>query len=204
MVTSRKTAEYLRGLLKEDTAVARSEAHPSLPAESVQLLRVLAALVKPEKILEIGTNIGGSAIELLKAAPGARIYTIEADELKAAAAKENFIRFGLNDRAEIYIGRAEDILPYITGSYQLILLDGPKGQYGAFAELLIPLLAPGGVLVCDNVLFRGMVTGDRRVRPRKRTLVKKLDEFLVRLSSDPRLITSVLPIGDGMSISFKH
>ena len=204
MVTSLKTAEYLRGLIMEETAVARSEAQPSLPAESVQLLRVLAALVCPERILEIGTNIGGSGIELLKAAPGARLYTIEADEEKAAAARENFSRFGLNGRAEIYTGFAEDILPYITGSYQLILLDGPKSRYGAFCELLIPLLPPGGVLVCDNVLFRGMVTGDRKVRPRKRTLVRKLDEFLVRLCSDPRLITSVLPIGDGMSISVRR
>ena len=134
---------------------------------------------------------------------GARLYTIECDELKADEAKKNFAAAGLADRVEIYIGKAEEILPYITGSYQLILLDGPKGQYASFASMLIPLLETGGLLICDNVLFRGMVTGDRRIKSRKRTLVKKLDMFLRALSADSSLMTSIVPIGDGISISLK-
>lgn len=138
-----------------------------------------------------------------EAAPEARLYTIEMDELKAQTARRNFAAAGMADRAEIYLGRAEDILPYITGSYQIILLDGPKGQYASFASMLLPVLARGGLLICDNVLFRGMLSGDRRVRPRKRTLVKKLDMFLRDLSADSRLMTSILPIGDGISVSLK-
>lgn len=203
MVTSRRTTQYLRALLNKESAVQRSEEHPSLPPESAQLIRLLARLKQPERILEIGTNIGGSGIELLSAACGARLYTIECDELKADEAKKNFAAAGLADRVEIYLGKAEEILPYITGSYQLILLDGPKGQYAAFTSMLIPLLETGGLLICDNVLFRGMVTGDRRIKSRKRTLVKKLDMFLRALSADSSLMTSIVPIGDGISISLK-
>ena len=137
------------------------------------------------------------------AACGARLYTIECDEHKADEAQKNFTAAGLADRVEIYRGKAEEILPYITGSYQLILLDGPKGQYASFASMLIPLLETGGLLICDNVLFRGMVTGDRRIKSRKRTLVKKLDMFLQTISADSSLMTSIVPIGDGISISLK-
>ena len=203
MVTSRRTTQYLRKLLKEETAVLRSEANPSLPPESVQFLRLLLRLKQPKSILEIGTNLGGSGIELLKAAPYARLYTIESDELKANQAQENFSAAGLADRVEIYRGRAESILPYITGVYQFILLDGPKGQYASFAHMLLPLLEKDGLLICDNVLFRGMVTGDRKIKSRKRTLVKKLDTFLQALNSDPSLMTSIIPIGDGLSVSLK-
>lgn len=203
MVTSRRTTQYLRALLREESFIKRSEEYPSLPPESAQLIRLLARLTQPEKILEIGTNIGGSGIELLSAVPGARLYTIECDEKKADEAQKNFTAAGLADRVEIYKGKAEDILPYITGSYQLILLDGPKGQYASFASMLIPLLETGGLFICDNVLFRGMITGDRRIKNRKRTLVKKLDIFLKTLSADSSLMTSVIPMGDGISISLK-
>ncbi|PWL98284.1 MAG: O-methyltransferase [Selenomonadales bacterium] len=203
MVTSRRTTQYLRELIGQKSKFERSPQEPCLPPESAQLLKLLARILQPERILEIGTNIGSSGIELLKAAPEARLYTIEMDELKAQTARRNFAAAGMADRAEIYLGRAEDILPYITGSYQIILLDGPKGQYASFASMLLPVLARGGLLICDNVLFRGMLSGDRRVRPRKRTLVKKLDMFLRDLSADSRLMTSILPIGDGISVSLK-
>ena len=78
-----------------------------------------------------------------------------------------------------------------------------RGQYEELCTYLLPLLSAGGVLVCDNVLFRGMVTGDKKVTSRKKTLVKKLDAFLHSLYADESLITTVLPIGDGVSISYK-
>lgn len=209
MVTSKRTTEYLRGLLHKNDALeikgitGRDAAFPMLPAESMQLLRLLVAKAQPKKILEVGTNIGASGIIMLKSAPQAKLYTIEMDPDTARQAKENMKQNGVHDRATVYIGMAEEILPYMTGEYDFIFLDGPKGQYSKLCEYLIPLLAVGGTLVCDNVLFRGMVTGDRRPTARKITLSKKLDAFLRQLSSNEKLITSVIPIGDGMSISLK-
>ena len=202
MVTDRRTTQYLRSLTGAGD-FERSEQYPLLPPESAQLMRLIVTLVKPERILEIGTNIGSSGIAMLKAAPNAMLYTVEMDEETADTARQNFIDAGVGDRVHILRGKAEDILPYIKDKYDLIFLDGPKGQYLALSEYLLPMLNSGGVFVCDNVLFRGMVSGKRKVKARKRTLVKKLDMFLKSISGDQNLITSVIPIGDGMSISFK-
>ena len=174
-----------------------------LPAESAGLLTVIVSLLKPKKILEIGTNIGYSGTVMLQAAPDATLFTIEMDEDTANMAKNNFNTAGVGDRVQILRGKAEEILPYIKDEYDLIFLDGPKGQYYYLSTLLLPMLKSGGVLVCDNVLFRGMVSGKRKTTARKRTLVKKLDEFLRFISNDPTLETSIIPIGDGMSVSYK-
>ena len=204
MITRRKTTDYLRSLLPvREQEIARSEQTPVLPPESAQLLRTLCALRQPRRILEIGTNVGFSAITMLQAAPQAELYTVEMNEETAAIARENLQKSGVYDRAHLYIGRAEEILPYMQGEYDLIFLDGPKGQYPLFASYLLPLLAKGGLLVCDNVLFRGMVPGQRKATPRKRTICKRLDQFLHQISRDPSLETTVLPIGDGISVSVK-
>jgi len=209
MVTTKRTTAYLRGLLKKDQSLeqmgisGRDACFPVLPGESAQLLKLLITLAKPKKILEIGTNIGYSAGIMLSAAPQARLYTIEMEEDTAHRAEENFKQAGFSERATIYIGKAEEILSYMTGSYDFIFLDGPKGHYLLLLDYLLPLLADDGVLVCDNVLFRGMVTGDRKPKRRKETICKKLDLFLKEISNNPQLITSVLPIGDGMSVSYK-
>lgn len=203
MVTDRRTTAYLRELAREIPCFVRSEQYPVLPAESAGLLNVIVSLLKPQKILEIGTNIGYSGTVMLQAAPQAKLFTIEMDEDTANIARDNFNAAGVGDRVQILHGKAEEILPYIKDEYDLIFLDGPKGQYLYMSTLLLPMLKKGGVLVCDNVLFRGMVSGKRKTTARKRTLVKKLDEFLRYVSDHPSLDTTVIPIGDGMSVSYK-
>jgi len=203
MVTDRRTTRYLRELAKQMPLFSRSDEFPVLGAESAGLLRVIVTLLRPKRILEIGTNIGYSGTVMLQAAPDAMLFTIEMDEDTANMARENFASVGVGDRVQILRGRAEDILPYIKDEYDLIFLDGPKGQYLYLSTLLLPMLKRGGVLVCDNVLFRGMVSGKRKTTARKRTLVKKLDEFLRFISNSPELETSIIPIGDGMSVSYK-
>lgn len=174
-----------------------------LPPESAGFLRLLVCAAAPRTILEIGTNLGFSGIAMLKAST-AELYTIEVNEDTAKCAKQNFAHAGVLQRVHVFVGRAEEILPYMKDQFDFIFLDGPKGQYSELSAYLLPLLASGGMLVCDDVLFRGMVTGDRRIKKRKRTLVKKLDTFLHDLCADDTLVTSVLPIGDGMSVSYKR
>ena len=203
MVTDRRTTEYLRSLTNMHTELLRSEQFPVLPTESAGLLRLLVTVSKPKRILEIGTNIGYSGIVMLTAAPDAMLYTVEMDEDTANIARNNFDNAGVGDRVHILRGKAEEILPFIKDEYDLIFLEGPKGQYSFLCSYLLPMLNKGGLLLCDNVLFRGMVCGKRKVKARKRTLVKKLDEFLKSISSDDSLVTSVIPIGDGISVSYK-
>ena len=186
-----------------NTELLRSEQFPVLPTESAGLLRLFVSISKPKKILEIGTNIGFSGIVMLTAAPDAMLYTVEMDEETANIARGNFESAGVGDRVQILRGKAEEILPFIKDGYDLIFLDGPKGQYSYLCSYLLPMLNSGGLLICDNVLFRGMVSGKRKVKARKRTLVKKLDEFLKSISKDDCLVTSVIPIGDGISVSLK-
>jgi len=210
MVTSKRTTAYLRGLLKPDTVLeqmgitGRDASFPMLPPESAQLLRLLLEIHNPKKILEIGTNIGYSAIVMLQASKEAQLYTIEMDEKNAEIAKQNFLNAGVSNRATIFIGKAEEVLLYMSGTYDFIFLDGPKGHYLLLLEYLLPLLSDGGVLICDNVLFRGMITGDRKLKRRKETICKKLNLFLQKISTDEKLITTVLPIGDGISVSVKR
>ena len=138
MITRRKTTDYLRSLLPvREQEIARSEQTPVLPPESAQLLRTLCTLRQPRRILEIGTNVGFSAITMLQAAPQAELYTLEMNEETAAIARENLQKCGVGERAHLYIGRAEEILPYMQGQYDLIFLDGPKGQYPLFASYLL-------------------------------------------------------------------
>jgi len=176
-----------------------------MPPESINLLCILAKLSGAKKILEIGTAIGYSAILLCKSiGPEGRVYTIEIDEDNIRIAKENFKKAGVFDQVTVFPGDAKEILPYMDGCYDMIFMDGPKSHYESFLPYFFRLLKEGGLLVCDNVLFRGMVSGDRKVKGRKATIVKKMRSFLSCISRHPYFDTSVIPIGDGLSVSIKR
>jgi predicted O-methyltransferase YrrM len=202
--------KYIDGLLGTDgeTAAIRELAAkdgiPILQAAAANFLELLVRLKAPEKILEIGAAIGYSGIVMLMAAGGqARLNTIEQNEQSIKIARSNFEKFGLRDRVNIFCGDAGAIIPTLSGAYDFIFLDGAKGQYINYLPYLTDLLARGGTLVCDNVLFRGMVADDALVADGKRTLVNNMRAFLTRLCADKRLHTAVIDIGDGVSVSYK-
>jgi len=192
-------------LLLEMQRIGKEERIPIVPPESANFLKTLIQMSGAQKILEIGTSIGYSAIAFCKAmGPNGKVYTIEMDENTIEKARENFAKAGVLNQIIVFQGDAMEILPYMQGKYDMIFMDGPKGQYEEFLDYFLPLLRDGGILVYDNVLFHGMVSGDRKLKRRKITIVKRMRSFLKVLSTHPQLHTTILPIGDGISVSIKR
>ena len=199
---------YLRDLLPARSGIlgdleqfAKEYDVPISQPETMKLLEVLIRLGRVKSVLEIGCAIGYSAIGM--ALSGAEtVTTIEISDDAARVARENFQKAGLDDRITLYHGDAKEILPTLTGEYDMVFLDAAKAQYGNFFPHCLRLLKPGGLLVSDNVLYKGMTATDELVQHRKITIVKRLRQYLSMLSSMPELETSVLPVGDGVALSF--
>ncbi len=210
--TPGKTSEYIRGLLqsvpvdpleREILEFADREIIAVLLPETVAFLRQAVLLSKPARILEIGTGVGYSGIVMLRAAPKATLYTLEVSEERLQIAKKFFAAAGVEKRTVCYAGDCSQIIPCLSGTYDFIFLDGPKAQYCEYLPFLSRALTAGGILLCDNVLYEGMVAGEREIKNHKGGLVKKMDTFLHNLFCDRTLCSSVLPVGDGVSFSIK-
>lgn len=175
---------------------------PIIKKDAESLLRLITELKKPSKILEIGTATGYSAAVMLACGKAdSKLYSIEIDEQRYLAAKQNLKCLGLFGRTQLFLGDANEILPNMTGYYDMIFLDGPKGQYIHFLPYIIKLLNNCGVLVCDNVLYRGLVDGRVEMRRKSLTMVNNLREFIETLNNDSRFTTHIFQTGDGMSVS---
>ncbi|MBR5218337.1 MAG: O-methyltransferase [Clostridia bacterium] len=203
--------EYIRGLLPErkgqlsamETEAAAEESYvPIAEPETAQFLRVLINITGAKKILEIGTGMGYSAIVMASCRDDIEITTIERYDKVAARARVNVQNADLADRITILEGDAADILPTLEGEYDMVFLDAAKGQYLAFLPILKGLLKKGGLLVSDNVLYKGMTASRELLVRRKITIVKRLRMFLKALYDDNTLETSVLPLGDGVALSY--
>lgn len=205
-----KTEDYLLKLLENSEppgpAEVKREAEkfgvPIVSDTGAQLLKIITRMVRPSRILEIGTAIGYSGLIMLMNS-SARLYTVDFDEAALERARKNFAKYGAGDRVRILAGDVSDVVPMVEGRFELIFLDGPKGRYYELLPHLVDLLPAGGVLLCDNVLYSGRMSGAREVPPEKRTIYDRLEIFMHDVTSDPRLITSVLPVGDGMSLSVR-
>lgn len=204
---------YLSGLNRLPDAVlqdiARAGADANLPlvdAEVGALLRVLATAVQATRILEIGTAIGYSGIWLAGALPaGGMLLTFEAKADRARQARENFARAGLADRVNVMVGDAGLLVAKVAGPFDLIFQDGDKIQYGQMLDRLVDLLRPGGLLVTDNVLWSGEVVPGFVASPHQDPAdTRAIAAYNERLVTHPALITAVVPLRDGVSISVKR
>ncbi len=168
--------------------------------------KFLLRYVKPKSILEVGTAIGFSAILMSEYAPkDCKITTIEKYEKRIPVAKENFRKYGKEAQIELLEGDAAEILKDLTGPYDLIFMDAAKGQYLAFLPDVLRLLAPGGLLLSDNVLQDGDVIESRfALERRKRTTHARMREYLYELKHMPGLETVILPVGDGITLTTKQ
>ena len=191
--------------LDEIEKYARETEVPIIRKQMQSLLRFLLAFFKPGKILEVGTAIGFSALLMSEYAPvGCRITTIEKYEKRIPIARENFKRAGKEGQIELLEGDAVDILRNLDESYDLIFMDAAKGQYINFLPDILRLLAPGGLLVSDNVLQDGEIIESRfAVTRRNRTIHTRMREYLYELTHHPQLETCILPVGDGVTLSTK-
>ena len=134
---------------------------------------------------------------------GSSVKTVERDEIRYIEAKNNIKKYGYDDNIKLIMDDAGEVLKREEDMYDVVFLDGNKGHYIHMLEDCKRILKPGGLLICDNVLFRGMIDKSSPLIRRKITIVKRLRMFLDAISEDSELTTSVLPIGDGLSISIK-
>lgn len=201
----RNTLRQSEGLIKELEEFAKVQHVPVITPEVAKLLIVLGRLIKPVRILEIGTAIGYSSILLSGIlAPGGRIDTIERQEEMLIKAHGNIKKAGLENTISIIAGEAEEVLRCLDKQYDLIFMDAAKGQYPEFLPECMRMLKRGGLLVSDNVLYKGMVASDDLVVRRKKTIVNRMRSYLETLCEDPTLDTSILPVGDGVALSYKR
>ena len=183
--------------------IAKLNNEPILRDKSFELLLQTVKDKTPVKILEIGVNLGLSGIAMLLTSTDATLSGIEIDEEKIALAKANYIEFNVENRAKIFQGDASEIIPVLTGEYDFIFLDGPKGHYFEYLPNLLAVLKKGGILFADNVLFRGFVNGKIKTPHRYNTTKNSMEKFLNAITNCKNLKTVVYDIEDGVSITEK-
>lgn len=189
--------------MKEILSYARANYIPVLLEDTAKLLFNLAYKLQPKNMLEIGTAIGYSGTLLLSASK-TNLTTIENFDSNFDLAKKHFESAGLSNNVNMLFGDAYDVLCDLNTQgkkYDFIFLDGPKGQYIKYLPILKQMLTDGGVLVSDNVHFKGMVFWEGVIPHRKRTIVVNLRKFLQTIKDDPDFEWKELKIGDGVMIS---
>ncbi len=210
ILTNQLIENYTNSLYRQDDPFltqlrqqAQSSLVPIITRDTERLLYTLCALIRPGRILEIGTAIGYSAVCFAKAAPQARILTIESRERSCHKARENFLKAGVQERVRVLQGKAEEVLPTLSGSFDLIFIDAAKGQYMTFFCLAAPFMEPGCLVISDNVLYKGMPADDSFVDIRRnKTIAKRMRRYLSYLTEEPALETCLLSVGDGVALSF--
>lgn len=192
-------------LLNEIEKEAKRDFVPIIRREMQSFLKVLLSLKEPKRILEVGTAVGFSTLLFCEYGPeGVHVDTIEKYEKRIPIAKENFRRAGREADITLYEGDAAEILKELSGPYDFIFMDAAKGQYIHFLPQVQRLLAPGGVLVSDNVLQDGdLIESHYAVERRNRTIHKRMREYLYELKHSNAFLTSILPLGDGVTVSVR-
>lgn len=194
-----------KGLLREMELYAIENKVPIVHKEVAALLQVITKVKQAKAVLEVGTAIAYSTLIFCFAmGQEGQVTTIERNEKMVLQAKKNIELAGRKDSIRLLQGDAEDILKFLEGSYDIIFLDGAKGQYNDFLVDCLHLLKPGGLLISDNILFKGMTAADDLIIRRKRTIVNRMRDYLDYICNHPQLTTSIIPIGDGLALSYKN
>ena len=193
------------GIVGQIEAEALRDGVPIIRKETKEWMKTMLLIQRPQQILEVGTAVGFSAIYMSQFLPqNGHITTIEKWEPRITKAKENFKRASKEDCITLLEGDAADVLKQLQGSYDLIFMDAAKGQYIHFLPDVIRLLRKGGVLISDNVLQDGEVLDSKYVVERRnRTIHSRMREYLYTLKNHEELETSIIPLGDGVSLSVK-
>jgi predicted O-methyltransferase YrrM len=193
-------------LFTEMEELALQQTIPIVTPAVGNFLSWLALTSQAKNILEIGTAIGYSTLWLAKAAEqtGGKITTIDMNLQRRKEALDYFARAGVSEQILSLAGDARKVLPSLAATYDLIFIDAAKGEYLEYLELVYPLIARGGVLVVDNVLFRGWVVPGANFEPKYQRMVTGLREFLQKLNQNPEFITSLLPLSDGVTVSWRR
>ncbi len=214
MIVDERIVTYMHSLEKKNNDVleaieqqANIDGVPIIRKEMESFLRVMLAITRPKKILELGTAIGYSAIlmseELEK---DGKIVTIENYEKRIVKAKENILKARKEQTIELMEGDAMEIMPTLESKqFDFVFMDAAKAQYINFLPEVLRLMKKGAVLITDNVLQEGDIIQSKYVvRRRDRTIHKRMREYLEVIKNHEQLTTTIVPIGDGITMSVKR
>ena len=213
MIVDERLVTYINSLDAGNTAMldqiereATADYVPIIRKEMQSFLKFLLAMKKPALFLVVGSAVGFSAILMAEYDPvPCQITTIENYEKRIPIARENFKRAGKEAQIALLEGDAAEVLKTLEDPYDFIFMDAAKGQYIHFLPEILRLLAKDGVLVSDNVLQDGDVIESRfAVTRRNRTIHKRMREYLYTLTHSEELVTAVLPVGDGITLSTRR
>ncbi|MCD7905696.1 MAG: O-methyltransferase [Clostridiales bacterium] len=211
-VANEKLREYINsvlpfraGELGELQRYGYQEGYPIITKESAALMAVLLSLVRPKEILELGTAIGFSACFMADyLREGGKVTTIDRYPLMIEQAKENIKKLGKTDRIRMIEGDINEVVSQLKGEFDVIFMDGGKGQYIKILPDCLRLLRAGGLLIADDILLEGELGKERlEVKRRDRTTWTRLRDFTEALCNDERLETSILTVGGGMAVCRK-
>lgn len=200
-----KKGEGKRKMNQAELAKIKQKAlEENIPIIMDDTLEVVAKILKekrPKRILEIGTAVGYSAIcfsEYLE--EDGRIDTIERDMQRVQEAKINIKKAEVEEKIALYEGDAVEILPTLKEQYDIIFIDAAKGKYPFFLSQAMRMIKKDGVIIADNVLYKGYVMSDYN-KHKQRTAVRNLREYIAEITQNPNLETQILEVGDGLAIS---
>lgn len=200
-----KTNQKSTGILKELEDYADENFVPIIQREVKNFLASLLTYKRPKRVLEIGTAIGYSSILFAGfLEPGGEIFTLEKDENYARIARENIERASLSNVIHVIEGSAEETIKKMDGEFDMVFLDANKSQYKYYFDTVFPHVKPGGVIICDNILYKGMTANDDLLPRKHYAIVNNIRSFLDFMCQNPNLTSSIVPIGDGMLISVKN
>ncbi len=213
MIVEERIVSYINSLEKENSPVleeiekeARKDGVPIIRKEMESFLRVMLSIKKPMRILELGTAVGYSAILMSEYIDEkGQIITIENYDKRIPIAKENIKKAGRKNVIKLLEGDAMEIMPTLeSNQFDFVFMDAAKAQYIHFLPEVLRLMKKDGVLITDNVLQEGdMIQSKYVVRRRDRTIHKRMREYLEVVKNHPQLETSIVPIGDGITMSVK-
>ena len=213
MIVDERMVTYIRSLEVPESAVieaieqeALRDRVPIIRKEMQSFLKVLLMIKRPMRILEVGAAVGFSSILMSEYMPeGGHITTIENYDKRIPIARANFKRAGKEEQIDLIEGDALEVMHGLEGPYDLIFVDGAKGQYIDYLPGVMRLLGSDGVLVSDNVLQEGDIIESRfAVERRNRTIHSRMREYLYELKHHDQLQTSIIPLGDGVALSVKR
>lgn len=189
--------------LKELEEYANEYNVPIIQKEGAQFLKTIVAIKKPKKVLELGTAIGYSALTIYQSNK-CKITTIDRSADMVAKARENIEKAGAQNDITVIEGDVLEVVKGLDEKFDLIFMDAGKGHYNHLLDDILRLLSEDGVIVADNVLFRGMVANDDLVIRRKITIVKRMRAYLEMINDRKELVTSIIPMGDGIALTTRR
>ena len=201
MAIENKMQENYSQELEKKKQKALEEHIPIIMDDTLEVVDKILKEIKPERILEIGTAVGYSAICFANyLSENGKIDTIEREKERIEEAKINIEKVGMADKINIYEGDAVEILPTLNYKYDVVFIDAAKGKYPFFLKEALRMIKPTGVILADNILYKGYVMSDYN-KHKQRTAVRNLREYIKEVTENPNLETEILEVGDGLAVS---